>query len=292
MVDVVGKPMAWHVLDRLRHTPGIDVVVLATSTLPVDAPLLEMAQQSGFVAFAGDPEDVLDRLYHAAALVQADVVIEVGGDLPFVDPELVAQGLQLFQAENADYVSNVMPTTFPEGMDVLIISFQALGRIFQNARLSSERLHPLAYVNTHQDEFRIRNFKQDQNMFLLRWTLDYPEDLAFVRAVYERLYQPDKTFHMRDILALLEAEPKLSGLNAGRAASDADSVQEVSGYWHAKAYIADMRRDLADLVKQGTEADAAGNYVVAARCYEDVVRVAQELARRASYLGRVQGDTL
>ena len=89
-----------------------------------------------------------------------------------------------------------------------------MARAWSDAALPSEREHVTPYIWKNPDLFRIRNFESSEDLSRLRWTVDYPEDLAFVREVYRRLSGNDR-FGWRDVLKLVKDEPGLAEMNAG-----------------------------------------------------------------------------
>jgi spore coat polysaccharide biosynthesis protein SpsF len=286
MAKIMDRPMVSWIIERLKSFELFDDICLATSHLEIDRPLIEIAKKEGILSYAGAPEDVLDRLYGAAAHSRADIVVEVGGDCPLIDYEVTKKALSLFEEENADYVTNVEPQTFPDGIDVHVVSFTALKAAHERAILSSQRLHPLSYFSRHKDEFKCVNFKNDVNLANLRWTLDYEEDFQLIKAVFKNLYPTNKRFGMKDILALLEAKPELKHLNAARIM--ALPAAEVPGYWYTRAYIRDMLKDIQSLAEKSIELDAQNQYQEEIPYLKEIVSFGSELLERARFLGKNQ----
>ena len=187
MMDVGGKPLVWHVLDRARHIGGVDDVVLATTELPEDRQLVELAQSCGVPHYAGSEEDVLDRYYRAARQWRSDTVIRVTADCPLLDPFVSQRVLEAFRASAADYASNPLPPTFPHGLDTEVVSFAALEQSWREGRLKTEREHVTQYIRRRPDQFRMVNVRSEKDRSSLRWTVDHREDLEFVRQVVEGL---------------------------------------------------------------------------------------------------------
>jgi spore coat polysaccharide biosynthesis protein SpsF len=217
LVDICGKPLLVHIIERIKRCSTIQTIAVATTSAPVDKVLIRLADKMGVSSYAGASEDVLDRFYYAAKLFKADVVVRITADDPFKDPrivDLVTRRL-LYSSGELDYVSNTIAPTYPEGLDVEVFTFAALERAWHDACLDSEREHVTPYIWKHPELFRLYNVVHRPNLSHLRWTLDYEQDLAFARAVYERLYKPNRVFLMRDILNLLDREPQLARINAG-----------------------------------------------------------------------------
>ncbi len=216
LADLAGAPFFARVVERMRACETLDVLVLATTTAAADDPLAALAADLGLLVYRGAVDDVLDRFVHAARMAAADLIVRITADDPFKDPVVTDHAVRLWlQQPDLDYVSNTLEPTYPEGLDIEVVTRAALERAHREARLPSEREHVTPYIWKHPDRFRVHNFKHARDLSHLRWTVDYPADLEFARAVYERLYRPGRVFLMDDILRLLEAEPALAQINAG-----------------------------------------------------------------------------
>ena len=212
LADIAGRPMVWRVVDRVRQARQVDQVVVATSTQDPDRPIEAFCLKEGIDCHRGELKDVLDRYYRAAVRYGADAVVRVTADCPLIDPDVIDRAVDIFQQGDYDFVSNVETPTYPDGLDVEVFSSETLEKTWRDASWESEREH----VTTHMKlpgRFRTLNFVNDVDLSHLRWTVDEPQDMEFVRAVYKRL--DDQRFTMADVLALLEREPELSVINSG-----------------------------------------------------------------------------
>ena len=217
---IVGKPMLWHVVNRVKKAKLADEVVLATTFKEEDKPLLELARKSGVKSFAGSEEDVLDRYFQATTKFGADVIVRVTADCPLIDPEVVDKVIKRFSDGGFDYVSNIVKPTYPDGLDVEVFSYNALKAAWGGAKRSSEREHVTAYIRSHPEMFKIGSVEYEKNLSEMRWTVDTEKDLKFVREVYKRLYKKGGVFLMKDVLKLLEKQPKLAEINRGIARNE------------------------------------------------------------------------
>jgi spore coat polysaccharide biosynthesis protein SpsF len=285
LADVVGKPMIAHIIERARKADGIDDVIVATTGNPEDEPLLAAARAAGAQAFAGSTEDVLDRTYQAARAFNASAVVHIGGDCPFADPQIVERALTIYFAQRLDYVSNTLVQTFPSGMDVQVFSRSALARSWEEARMPTDRRHLSSYIHRHREKFHVQTFENGVNLAAMRWTLDYPEDLAFVREVYRHLYREGEIFHQRDILRLLEERPEITAINQAKALM----LEERSASWDSEGYVADLHNDLLASAEKAVAADRQKNLIEAEKCYSEAAAIAEELSKRARALSGRSG---
>lgn len=214
MLNVSGKALLWHVLNRVKQAGNVDDIVVATTTLSEDEQILELASEMDVKSYAGSENDVLDRYYQAALKYKADVIVRITADCPLIEPEVLDRMAAFFLGHDIDYVSNTIKPTYPDGLDVEVFSLDALKRAWEEATLVSEREHVTSYIKKNPHLFKVENFEHSEDLSKMRWTVDEERDLAFVREVYRRLYvEGDKIFIMKDVLDLLEQHPGLTDLN-------------------------------------------------------------------------------
>lgn len=216
LMDIAGRPMLWHVVHRARRATLVHEVVVATSTNQADEAIESFARANGVACYRGSEHDVLDRFYQGARQAGADVIVRVTADCPLLDPTIMDKVIVRYLSGDVDYVTNTLTETYPDGLDAEVMSFWVLEEAWKEARLPSEREHVTPYVH-NSTRFRVanvenRDFPQAGSM---RWTVDEPQDLDFVRAVYTRLGAQGQEFGFEDVLRLLEREPQLMDLNKG-----------------------------------------------------------------------------
>jgi len=212
---LLGRPVLDLQIERVLRARRIDKLVVATSTGEDDEAIASLCKDLGVVCFRGALEDVLDRFYQAAQQQHPTTVVRLTGDCPLTGPEVIDGCIDFFGAGQFDYVSNAIEPSFPDGLDVEVMRFDCLEQAWREARLPSEREHVTPFIHSHPERYRIGHFRNDRDLSHLRWTVDEPEDLELVRAIYEALYQDNPAFSTRDILALLESRPELAVLNTG-----------------------------------------------------------------------------
>ncbi len=220
LADIAGKPMLARVIERARAIAGLDGIVLATTDKPGDDRLVAFAREAGLPCVRGSESDVLDRFHVALAAYPADVVVRVTPDCPLLDPEVSGRVLAEFRRlqSRADYVSNIHPPTYPDGLDTEVFSRAALETAWKDARLASDREHVTPFIWRQAWRFRLANVANATDLSAQRWTVDTAGDLEFVRAVYAELGA--RPFGMAEVLRLLEAKPALLALNAGQKRND------------------------------------------------------------------------
>lgn len=215
LAEVLGAPMILRQVERVRRSGLIDQLVIATSQDPSDDLLAELCSKEDLAIFRGSLSDVLGRFYGACAKINPHHVVRLTGDCPLADPEVIDHVIEKHLEDLNDYTSNTITPTFPDGLDVEVFTFKALEEAFQEAQLPSEREHvtPFIYKRPHRYKLGCLTFEED--LSYLRWTVDEPVDLNFVREVYQALYPGNPSFGMLDVLELLKRRPDLAEMNKG-----------------------------------------------------------------------------
>lgn len=204
MAQVLGEPMISRQVERLRRARLIDRLVVATSDHASDDPLAAHCERLGLDVTRGPLGDVLARFALAlAAHPDARAVVRLTADCPLADPDVIDQVIARHNEADADYTSNTLETrTFPHGLDTEVVRPRVLAEAAAKATDSYDREHVTPYVYRRPEIYRLAGVTREPSLAALRWTVDFPEDLDFVRDVYARLYPHDPGFGTDAIAAL------------------------------------------------------------------------------------------
>lgn len=210
--DLGGRSMLARVIRRTLRAECLDDVVIATTSSEQDDPVVAEARRLGVPWFRGNEHDVLDRYFAAAEAARAELVVRVTSDCPMIDPALIDRVVAAFLTERPNYASNFLERTYPRGLDNEVVSFDDLARAWCEAKRPYQRVHVTPYFYENPDLFRLLAVTHDCDLSQHRWTVDTPDDLRFVRAVFHR-FGDDDGFTWQEVLQLLEAEPRLVAIN-------------------------------------------------------------------------------
>lgn len=189
LADVAGRPMLGFQLDRLSVLE-VDVLAVATSDLPIDDPVAEVATSRGVPVVRGSEADVLRRYGLALAAFDPDHVVRLTGDCPLSDPAVVAAVIDLHLRSGADYTSNVHPRSFPKGLDVEVLTASALAAADAEATGAYDREHVTPFIHGQSKRFLAANHDSGLALGELWWTVDTSEDLDRVRAMVALVDDP------------------------------------------------------------------------------------------------------
>lgn len=212
---IEGRTVLEHVINRVQAAKKIDDIVIATTVKKKDLEIVQLCAKLGISIFCGSEDDVLDRYYQTARLFKAEHIVRITSDCPLIDPKVIDKVIELYFNKNADYATNTIPETFPDGLDTEIFSFEILSTAWKNAKLFSEREHVTPYIRKNPNIFKLANFKSNINLKNKRWTIDESIDLKFIKIIYKNLYAKDSLFGMRKILDFLKTHPEVEEINKG-----------------------------------------------------------------------------
>jgi spore coat polysaccharide biosynthesis protein SpsF len=229
LADIGGRPMLSWVIERTQRARSVDSVVVATTVSASDEPVEEYCRMAGYPVFRGSPLDVLDRFYQAARQHQAQVIVRLTADCPFIDPDEIDRLVSVFLEKGADFAANRLPPpwkrTFPIGLDAEVCRFAALERAWIEAEALHDREHVMPYLYEVEGRFKVEVLEHSADLGHLRWTVDAPPDLELVREVVARLGGRDD-FSWYEVLELFERCPELAQINAGVVHKRGDDVDE------------------------------------------------------------------
>jgi spore coat polysaccharide biosynthesis protein SpsF len=213
---IAGKPLLWHIVHRLKGCERIEEIAIATSTNPRDDAIVEWGAHEGVTVIRGPEDDVLARFARAAEALDADIIVRVSSDAPFIDAGFVDHLIATLVEQDGDYVLMEEGTECAhDGVDPF--SRRALDKLMMDAGTDpAAREHVTGYFKLHPDFVNIVRAKPYPALARkgARITIDTPDDLAFVEAVHARMSAKAGEASLADLLLLLEREPELTRINA------------------------------------------------------------------------------
>jgi glutamate-1-semialdehyde 2,1-aminomutase len=236
MRKVGGVTVIELLLTRLSESNAINQIVVATSIDSANDPLVQHVNGLGYETFQGSEQDVLDRFYFAAKQFDADIVIRITGDCPLTDPILVDEAIKKFTTSGVDYLCNMSPPTYPDGLDIEVFTFSALERAHQETKVPSDREHVTPFIR-ESGLFSTLTISSDQNYSHLRWTVDEVLDLEVVDFIVQH-FAPNRLFSWKDVLGMYESFPVELSKNSTIARNEGAQMGTGQKLWkRAKAVI-------------------------------------------------------
>ncbi|MEK7116764.1 MAG: glycosyltransferase family protein [Patescibacteria group bacterium] len=206
-----GRTILENVLIRVGQAKKIGKIVVATTDRREDDVTEKLCRKIGVDCFRGSENDVLDRFYQCALFYRNySVIIRINADCPLTDPQIIDKVINIFFREKVDYASNVIPPTFPDGLDVEVFSFNILKNMWKKAKKSHEREHVTAHIRDNPRRFRIANLNNEKDISRFRFTVDYKDDIKLINNLLKLL---PRDFVLEDILKVLKQNDSLIDIN-------------------------------------------------------------------------------
>jgi glutamate-1-semialdehyde aminotransferase/spore coat polysaccharide biosynthesis protein SpsF (cytidylyltransferase family) len=211
--DIAGMTALERVYFAAHEARGVDEVWVATSTEPEDDVIVELCWREEMNVFRGSEVDVISRYRGVAAESQADVLVRLTSDCPFLDASVIADVVALRSRTVSDYASNIDPATWPDGLDCEVFTVEALKIADIETHRPSDRDCVTTYIRNNKYLFQTANLLCPlPGLQKERWVLDSPEDLEFCQQLAARLQCWPATY--LEILEVLDFEPRLRKINA------------------------------------------------------------------------------
>lgn len=214
--DIEGKPMLWHIAERLKHSKHINQVVIATTTESSDDRIADFAESNKLGYYRGSVMNVLDRFYQTAKKFSADVVVRIWGDCVMIDPDVVDKAIELLEKDDLDYASNIRPPSYPRGMDLEVFTFATLEKTWKEATTAFYQEYMTDYIFRNPQMFKLGNLQYGTDLSSQYLLVDYEDDFRLASEIYKEMFsEGKKIFGFRDVLELLQRNPKLKEMNKG-----------------------------------------------------------------------------
>jgi spore coat polysaccharide biosynthesis protein SpsF len=212
---ILGRPMLGRQIDRVRRSRRIDTLAVATSVYTSDDAIAAFCAADGIGCFRGALDDVLARFAGAVELFGgAEHVVRLTADCPLIDWTVIDDAVALHLHERADITGNVVVRSYPDGLDVEVMTGAALAAAARDAADAYEREHVTPYLYRHPERFRFAHLVQQSDLAALRWTVDTMDDFRMVEAVFGGLLPKKPDFLQPDILELLASHPEIRAINS------------------------------------------------------------------------------
>lgn len=220
MRPLLGVPMIERQVERLRRARSLDGLLLATSTDPSDDALERWAGGSALPVHRGALNDVLDRFATAARPWQPAHVVRLTADCPLADPAVIDRVVTAHLDAGADYTSNTLQPTFPDGLDVEVMTLAALNAAAREATAPYQREHVTQFIIRQPERFHLYNVRNERDLSALRWTVDEPADFELIEAIYRALYPTNPAFGSAEVLDFLHHNPHWAAHNTHHARNE------------------------------------------------------------------------
>ncbi len=199
------------ILNRLTSNIKKENIILATSSNSNNDVLVETAKRYGINYFRGSENDVLQRFIDAANHFNANKIIRVCADNPFLDIDYLNFLLQNFEMTDCDYMSFSTSEGTPTikthyGFWAEAVTLNALNKVKAMTEESLYHEHVTNFIYANKDVFDVRFFnisevieKHDD----IRLTIDTKTDFDIQKEIFNDIYKKKPNFNAFDVVAFL-----------------------------------------------------------------------------------------
>ena len=215
LLKAKDKSMLEILVERLKQVKLIDDIVVATTINSKDNEIVDLCKNIGLSFFRGSEEDVMGRVIGAAKSAKADLIVEITADCPIIDPNIIEQIINIYNANSVDYVGNAKIRSYPDGMDTQVFSLKTLESSYQMTTDKVDREHVTLHIRNNPNFFSQINVMASPDIFYpdLGLTLDEWDDYLLIKNIIENFYDNNKFFKCSDIIKFLNNNQYLYFLN-------------------------------------------------------------------------------
>mgnify|MGYP002881336007 FL=1 len=218
LLPVLDKQLLKLTIERINQSKFVEEVILLIPDASTDDILESFAIDEKIKFFRGNEKNCLDRHYQAAKYFDIDVFAKTTSDCCLIDSRVIDEVIELYfsKSPDCDYVSNICPPTFPDGLDIEVFNFSTLEKTWELAKSDFDKEHTTTFIRNNPNLFKIINHEHSKsNLFKKhRWCLDFEDDYLFIKTIFEKLYLNNNNFSMENILELLDNNKEINMINS------------------------------------------------------------------------------
>jgi len=215
LMDVEGKPVLQHVIERVKEVKRIDKIIILTTRDNNNNVIIELAKKEGIDYIRGPEDDVLNGFVLAAKKTNADVIVRVMGECLLLDPVIIDEGIERFFRDKLDYIGNETRRSFPRGLDFAVLSFSTLKKADELGKMLRHRRHVTPFIYENPQIFKIGYLTTEGILKRpnIRLCVDTKQDLELIRIIYKNLYK-GRVINILEVIKFLDENPELLKINA------------------------------------------------------------------------------
>ena len=234
LLKLNGIPSIIRMINRVKLSNLVDEIWVATGKSKINDKLEHILIDSSIKVMRGDDLDVLSRYVNIAKNTKANIIARLTGDCPLIDPEIIDKTIKLLIDEKADYASNIIKRTYPDGLDVEVFTSKALFETGKNSPVGFCREHVTTYMHGlyknkyPRGNFKIASLEHSADFSNLRWTLDEKKDFNFLNTIFSNL---SNNVGWQEIISYLIKRPLLQMKNS-EIMSNEGAIDKGSSNYH------------------------------------------------------------
>ena len=218
LLKIKNKPIIYHLIQRLKESKKLNTIIVATTKNKSDDKLVNYLKKRKIAYYRGSENNVRNRVLNAAIHFKSDIIVQITGDCPLIDPYIVDKVISTYQRKNVKCCSNSFVRSYPDGMDVVVFSLDTLkkiDRLCPNQKKYKE--HTSLYFLRNLNKRSKFNIVAPKNTFFpnLGLTLDEKNDFILIKKIFNYFFRIKKNYKFRcyEIINLLRSRPDYLRIN-------------------------------------------------------------------------------
>ena len=194
-----------YLIKRLKQSKTINEIIIATTNLPQDNKIVQIAKKNKIKFYRGSENNVLKRVIDTAKHFKCKTIARVTSDCPIIDFTIVDQAVQMFKFNKCDYLSNAWIRGYPDGMDIEIFDLKTLIKSYKLAKTKRSREWVTWSIRKNPKIFSHINLIPPQELYWpeLCLTLDEYDDYLLLKKII-LYYKENINFTCQDVIKLLK----------------------------------------------------------------------------------------
>lgn len=175
------------IYERLLLSKKIDHIIFAVPNNSKNSQLRHFLKKSKIPYFQGSEKNVLNRFtkYLKSKKSMYEIVIRITCDCPLIDPLMIDKMIMKFMNNKFDYISNVMPPTFPDGFDFEIFRKNLLTQVDEKSLTPEEKEHVTLHIRKDPKVNKFNLTHRNFDLSYIKLSVDTNEDLKNVKDIYK-----------------------------------------------------------------------------------------------------------
>ncbi len=181
------------VINQVKGSFSKENIIVATSLDKKDIEICRICRKNKIKYYRGDLNNVAKRYFEVLKKFKTDSFLRVCADSPFIDPILINKLKKTFHKKNPEFLTNVLPRSFPKGQSIEIFNSNLYISNFYKIKKKKDMEHVTTYFYFNKKKYNFINIKNNYNFSKKSMCIDYPKDLIKAKKIIDK-FNKNKLF--------------------------------------------------------------------------------------------------
>lgn len=219
ILDLLGKPLIYRIVERLKRCKLPDEIILITSKKKENLVFKKISKNLGVKIFFGSNDNLVDRHLKAAKKFNGQIIVRVPGDNCLSEPKEIDRIIKHHMNQRTrsftSNLTNINMSGYPDGIGAEVFDYETLNKI------AKQKISKVKKEHLSLNFFDYKKQKVTDNSFCkvktikcpkaiafpdLRFDVNFYKDYLFIKKIYENLYKENNFFNIKDVIRFLKKE--------------------------------------------------------------------------------------